>query len=306
MNKFDENKADLLLADFLNMMAAEIGASKNTLEAYERDLRQYFAYNGKSLKEISQGDISAYMQHLGKKGYAPKSAARKLSALKDFFKFLYTEKEIDKNPTANVIAPRLEKPLPKFLTAEEIRLLLQAAGEKKDAVHVRTVTMLTLMYACGLRVSELVSLPEGCINFDKKQILVRGKGSKERLLPIADAAVEAVLAYLPYRENFIRGRKSVWLFPSLRSKLGHVTRDGFFKNLAKLAMSCGIDSRRVSPHVLRHSCATHLLHRGVDLRLVQKMLGHEDIATTEIYTHIMPEDLLKQASQRHPLAKYLK
>ena len=297
---------DLLLKDFLDMMAAEIGASNNTIEAYQRDLLQFFEYNQKELKDISQQDISDYMQYLGRKGYAPKSAARKLSALKDFFKFLYTEKEITKNPTVNIIAPRLEKPLPKFLSADDIENLINKAQEKKDAVHIRTATMLALMYACGLRVSELVALPEGCINFDKKQILVRGKGSKERLLPVAESALTKILEYLPYREKFIRGRKSIWLFPSLRAKAGHVTGDSFFKNLKDLAVACGIEPNKISPHVLRHSCATHLLHRGVDLRLVQKMLGHEDIATTEIYTHIMPEDLMSQISQKHPLAKYLK
>jgi len=163
--------------------------------------------------------------------------------------------------------------------------------------------MLELMYACGLRVSELVCLPESCIDFDKKQILVRGKGSKERLIPIAGAAVDAISEYLNIREEFIRGgRKSIWLFPSRRSREGHITRDAFFKNIKETAVKAGISPLRVSPHVLRHSFATHLLNNGADLRSVQKMLGHESIVTTEIYTHILSENLIREVQQKHPLA----
>ena len=231
--------------------------------------------------------------------------ARKISAIKDYFKFLYSEKEITGNPSADIQAPRQEKPLPKFLTVDEIRLLMETAAAEKTLAFKRLAVMLELMYACGLRVSELVSLPENCINFDKRLILVRGKGSKERLIPIAGTALDAVNAYWDIRDSFIRGgRKSVWLFPSLTSKSGHITRDAFYKDLKNLAAQAGINPSKISPHVLRHSFATHLLNGGADLRAVQKMLGHENIATTEIYTHIISDQLIQTVKQNHPLSRF--
>lgn len=291
------------IADFLDMMAAEVGASANTLDAYRRDLEQFEAFSKIPLKQVSARDIEEYIGWLGERHYAVKSVARKISALRDFFKFLYSEKEIDSNPLANISSPKPEKPLPKFLTAAEVKQLLATAREKDSFLSRRLAVMLELMYACGLRVTELVTLPETCINFDKNQILVRGKGSKERLIPIAGSTAKAVKEYLSFRDQFIRGgRKSIWLFPSLRSRLRHMTRDGFYKDLKELAVCAGLDPQKVSPHVLRHSFATHLLHNGADLRSVQKMLGHESIATTEIYTHVMSEDLIRVVAQKHPLS----
>ncbi len=292
------------IEEFLDMMSAEVGASVNTIAAYRRDLQQFVEACRMPPESVQAADVSEYVTFLHKKRYAVKSVARKISALRDFFKFLYTEKAININPMAKIAAPKAEKPLPKFLTQQDVLELIAAAKEKNGARGKRLSAMLELMYACGLRVSELVGLPEGCINFDKKQILVRGKGNKERLIPVADAALHAVLEYLQYRDEFIKnGRKSIWLFPSKLSKLGHITRDGFFKDLQELAIICGIPPQKISPHVLRHSFATHLLHGGADLRSVQKMLGHEDIATTEIYTHIVPEDLLRVVAAAHPLGK---
>lgn len=292
------------IEEFLDMMSAEVGASVNTIAAYRRDLQQFVEICRMPPEKVQTADVSEYVSFLHKKRYAVKSVARKISALRDFFKFLYTEKAININPMAKIMAPKAEKPLPKFLTQQNVLDLIAAAKEKDGARGKRLSAMLELMYACGLRVSELVGLPEGCINFDKKQILVRGKGNKERLIPVADSALHAVLEYLQYRDDFIKnGRKSIWLFPSKLSKLGHITRDGFFKDLQELAIICGIPPQKISPHVLRHSFATHLLHNGADLRSVQKMLGHEDIATTEIYTHIMPEDLLRVVAAAHPLGK---
>lgn len=291
------------IADFLDMMAAEVGASVNTLDAYRRDLEQFEAFCKIPLKQVSARDIEEYIGWLGERHYAVKSVARKISALRDFFKFLYSEKEITLNPLANISSPKPEKPLPKFLTAAEVKQLLATAREKDSFLSRRLAVMLELMYACGLRVTELVTLPETCINFDKNQILVRGKGSKERLIPIAGPTAKAVKEYLSFRDQFIRGgRKSIWLFPSLRSRLRHMTRDGFYKDLKELAVCAGLDPQKVSPHVLRHSFATHLLHNGADLRSVQKMLGHESIATTEIYTHVMSEDLIRVVAQKHPLS----
>lgn len=290
---------------FLAMMSAERGAAQNTLEAYQRDVNQFLVFcKEDELKNICQDDIADYIQFLGKRTLSPKTVARKLSAIREFFKFLYTEKEIKDNPAADILTPKQEKPLPKFLTEEEINRLIDASINSESIRHKRLAVMVELMYACGLRVSELVSLPENCINFDRRQILIRGKGSKERIVPVAPRAIHAVLNYLTYREDFMTpGRRSVWLFPSKSSASGHLTRDAFFKNIKELAVKAGIAPSRVTPHVLRHSFATHLLNHDVDLRSVQKLLGHESINTTEIYTHILSDKLIKTVKKLHPLAQ---
>ncbi len=297
--------AGALLESFLAMMVAERGASQNTIENYQRDLEQFLSFISVSnLSEVKDKDVYQYVQFLSKYPYAPKSIARKISALKEFFKFLFSEKEIRENPTAYLMAPKQEKPLPKFLTEVELKRLIDTA-QSKEGMHARRLAvMLVLMSACGLRVSELVGLPENCINFDKKEILVRGKGSKERLIPISDEAIEAVLDYTTYRDNFIRGgRKSIWLFPSLTSSSGHMTREAFFMALKEIAVEAGISPEKISPHVLRHTFATRLLNHEADLRSVQKMLGHEDISTTEIYTHITSEKLIDTVKRLHPLSR---
>lgn len=294
-----------LIDSFLNMMAAEIGASPNTLAAYRRDVEQFSVICGEDYAALDEEDIAKYIQVLSKEGYVAKSVARKISAVKGFLTFLYSEKEINSHPAQYIQAPKQEKPLPKFLTEAEVRCLIAEAEESDKPSQKRLAVMLELMYACGLRVSELVELPENCINFDKKQLLVRGKGSKERLIPIAGPAMKKVLDYLDLRPEFIRGgRRSRWLFPSVSSGSGHMTRDAFFKNIKETAIKAGLNPEKVSPHVLRHSFATHLLNNDADLRSVQKMLGHENINTTEIYTHIQPVRLVETVNKRHPLAKY--
>lgn len=291
------------IESFLDMMVAEVGASQNTVVAYRLDLEQFQEAYGSGWSELKPQDIADYVQALSRQHYAARSVARKLSALKDFFKFLFSEKVISTNPTANILTPKQEKPLPKFLTESEMRALIDAAMAGDKFSDQRMAVMLELMYACGLRVSELVSLPENCFNFDKKQIFVRGKGNKERLIPVASQALQVVFKYLEIREEFIRGgRRSIWLFPSKTSKLGHMTRDAFFKSIKEVAIKAGIYPDKVSPHVLRHSFATHLLNHDADLRSVQKMLGHEDIATTEIYTHIISDKLMETVQKKHPLA----
>lgn len=297
--------AGALLESFLAMMVAERGASQNTIENYQRDLEQFFAMVPISdMKNITDKDVFQYVQALSRMNYAPKSIARKISALKEFFKFLFSEKEIKENPTAYLMAPKQEKPLPKFLSESELKCLTDTALSKEGIHARRLAVMLILMSACGLRVSELVGLPENCINFDKKEILVKGKGSKERLIPISDEAMEAVLDYTTYRDNFIRGgRKSIWLFPSLTSSSGHMTREAFFMALKELAAEAGISPEKISPHILRHTFATRLLNHDADLRSVQKMLGHEDISTTEIYTHITSEKLIDTVKRLHPLSR---
>lgn len=289
---------------FLEMMSAERGASANTLEAYGRDVGEFLTYcGGLALKEISRDDVGDFVQYLGREGRSPKTVARKLSVVREFFKFLYTEKDIKDNPAADVLTPKQEKPLPKFLSEDEIKRLIAAAKECSGPKGRQMTAMLELMYASGLRVSELVSLPENCINFDRRQVFVRGKGSKERVVPVAPAAMQAVFDYLEQRDCFIReGRRSIWLFPSKSSRSGHISRDTFFKRLKELAVKAGIYPSRVTPHVLRHSFATHLLNHNADLRSVQKMLGHESINTTEIYTHILSDKLLETVQKLHPLA----
>ena len=289
---------------FLEMMSAERGASANTLEAYGRDVEEFLTYcGGLALKEISRDDVGDFVQYLGRVGRSPKTVARKLSAVREFFKFLYTEKDIKDNPAADVLTPKQEKPLPKFLSEDEIKRLIAAAKECSGPKGRQMTAMLELMYASGLRVSELVSLPENCINFDLRQVFVRGKGSKERVVPVAPAAIQAVFDYLEQRDCFIcEGRRSIWLFPSKSSRSGHISRDTFFKRLKELAVKAGIYPSRVTPHVLRHSFATHLLNHNADLRSVQKMLGHESINTTEIYTHILSDKLLETVQKLHPLA----
>lgn len=294
------------IENFLSMIVAERGAAQNTVESYERDLLQFLDFfDKKDLNNISSDDLSDYVQKLSQKhGYAPKSIARKISAVKEFFKFLFSEKEIKENPATYLTAPKQGKILPKFLTEEELGSLIEAARSKQDISYRRMAVMLELMSACGLRVSELVSMSENCINLNKKEVLIRGKGSKERLIPISEKAIEAVLDYYTYRNEFIRsGNSSVWLFPSTRSASGHVSRQAFFEYLKGIAREAGINRSRISPHVLRHTFATRLLNHDADLRSVQKMLGHEDISTTEIYTHITSEKLLEKVKRLHPLAQ---
>lgn len=291
---------------FLDAESAEKGAAPTTISSYKSDLLQFFSFSEvNTALDLTEERIEKFLQYLQTSGYAPKSMARKLSTLKDFCRFLYSEKVIDTNPAAYILTPKQEKPLPKFLSVEEIQQLIDAAFAKKDYRYWRIGVMIELMYATGLRVSELVGLPENAINYNKKLITLVGKGSKERIVPIAGRVIAALQEYLPLREEFIKKNSSSnWLFPSLTAVSGHLTRDAFYKDLKKLAADCGIYPSRISPHVLRHSFATHLLNNNADLRSVQKMLGHENIATTEIYTHIIPQKLGDVVRSKHPLAHF--
>jgi len=291
-----------LLTDFLDAEAAEKGVALNTLKAYQNDIEQFAGFIGKSPEQANAADISTFVEDLNRRGFAVKSVSRKISALKEFYKFLLSENIIKENPAATVMRPKAEKPLPKFLTIEEIRQLIIAAEANPQFPRRRLAVMLKLMYAYGLRVSELVTLTENSVNLKKGQIFVKGKGSKERVIPVAAAAIEAVAAYLPIRKAFLGKRQSPWLFCSEQAIDGHLTRDAFYKLLKKVAAEAGISPQRVSPHVLRHSFATHLLGKNVDLRSLQKMLGHENIGTTEIYTHIVSPALVKTVQTKHPLA----
>lgn len=297
----NENEQKIEL--FLDACVAEKGAAVNTVNSYRSDLEQFADFYQGDFAEVELEDGVAFVQYLHEKGYEATSIARKLSALRDFGKFLFSEKFIRENPFADIDNPKKGSILPKFLTRNEIDDIINAAQRFKDLTHQRTAVMLKLMYACGLRVSELVSLPLNCLNAKQHQLAVKGKGSKERLIPIADAAMQSVLSWIELRRLMLRRRESRFLFPSNRALCGHLTRDGFYKNVKNLAILAGIDSARVSPHVLRHSFATHLLDKQVDLRSLQAMLGHKDIATTQIYTHTTATNLIEDVMKKHPLQK---
>jgi len=290
---------------FLDMMAAEKGAAMNTLAAYRRDLKQFMDFCDVNADRLTKEHISAFLHFLNiNQHYSPRSQARKLSTIRDFCAFLFSEKIITDNPAAHISTPKIGKGLPKFLTPAQVLLLQEKAASYSSPALRRIGVMITLMFSCGLRVSELIALPATAVNFDTKQIRVCGKGGKERIVPVAKEAADALHDYAFYRSDFIaKGQNSPWLFPSLRSADGHLTRGLFFKQLKKLATECGINPDIISPHVLRHSFATNLINHDADLRSVQKMLGHENISTTEIYTHITPSKLLQTVFEKHPLQK---
>ena len=273
---------------FLEAMSAEKGRSQKTLIAYSSDLKAAQSEIGDLLNATNE-DIQNYLSHLPDK---PSSIARKASALRSFYKFLMLEKIITKNPTANLELPKRGRALPKYLSPQEIELLISSAGDTKNSVRLRC--MIELLYASGLRVSELCELPMSANLGDK--LLIHGKGAKERLVPMHEAAQYALHKWLELRDS-----DSKYIFPT-SAKDGHITRDGFFKILKKCALLAGIDQHRVSPHVLRHSFASHLLAGGANLRVIQTMLGHEDISTTQIYTHVLPEKLRDTVEKAHPLA----
>lgn len=286
---------------FLEMMAAERGAAANTLAAYRRDLDDlsvFLAPRGKSLGEGEVADLRAYLAALHRRGLVARSAARRLSALRQFHRFLVAEGLRPDDPTQALDSPRLGRPLPKYLTEEEVSALLDAARRRSGVAGIRAVALLELLYAAGLRVSELVGLPVGAVARDRAVLIVRGKGSKERMVPLGEPARAALATWLTVREP----RSSRWLFPG-PGKSGHLTRSAFARLLVDLGAEAGISAARISPHVLRHSFASHLLAHGADLRSVQQMLGHADIATTQIYTHVLDDRLKSLVQQHHPLAK---
>ncbi|MBR4891675.1 MAG: site-specific tyrosine recombinase XerD [Alphaproteobacteria bacterium] len=276
---------------FLEALSAEKGRSDKTLTSYASDLNLADTSIDGGLMKAKETDIQNYLSNLPDK---PSSIARKASALRGFYKFLMLEKIITSNPTANLELPKRNRTLPKFLTVEEIELLISSAGDIRNSLRLRA--MIELLYASGLRVSELCELPTSAILGNK--LLIHGKGAKERLVPMHDAAVHSLNKWMDMRGDI----NSKYVFPS-NGKSGHITRDGFFKILKKCAVLAGIDPNRVSPHVLRHSFASHLLAGGANLRAIQTMLGHEDISTTQIYTHVLPDQLKETVSKHHPLAK---
>ena len=298
---------------FLDMMAAERGASKNTLESYGRDLDQFSLF----LKnrhcdpaDALQSYIKAYLKSLSGAGLASSTIARHISTLRCFFGFLYLEKLRADNPCSLISVPKKESSIPKFLSEGEVEILLRVAGKRKGSKGLRLLALLEILYATGLRVTELVGLPSAAISGDRQFIIVRGKGEKERMVPLNDPARDAISNYLSVRGVFFKDSElnlknnNLWLFPS-RGKQGHLTRARFSQLLKEVANEAGIPGHKVSPHILRHSFASHLLANGADLRSLQQMLGHSDISTTQIYTHVLSERMKALVNDVHPLAKGL-
>lgn len=286
---------------FLEMMVAERGSSPRTIESYRRDLADLEGFlntHGTQIIKAKRSDLEAYLHQLATVGMAPKTQARRLSSMREFYRFLFSENSIQQNPTDYLISPKIGKSLPKYLSEEEVsRLLAQAEKDEK-----RVYTLLEVLYASGLRVSELVGLPISALDGENQTLRVMGKGGKERVVPLNTRALNALEKWMVKRETDLPvGRTNKWLFPS-SAKEGHLTRDAFFKHLKQIAKGAGIIPEKVSPHVFRHSFASHLIAHEADLRSVQKMLGHADIATTEIYTHVLPERLKKIVEKSHPLA----
>jgi len=291
---------------FLEMLVAERGAARNTIDSYRRDLadvESFLARRDRGIEAASTDDLREYLALLNANGATPSTAARRLSALRQFFRFLYAEGVRGDDPTATIESPRRGRPLPKLLSEAEVSQLLERARSKRGPEGLRLTALLETLYATGMRVSELVSLPLSAVARDPRYILVRGKGGKERLVPLSEPAREALNGYKGVRGQFCRnGVESPYLFPS-RGGSGYLTRHRFAQLLKQLSTEAGIAPSKVSPHVLRHAFATHLLNRGADLRSVQQMLGHADIATTQIYTHVLDERLKSLVETHHPLAR---
>lgn len=292
---------------FLEMMAAERGAARNTLTAYGKDLEDvsgFLARRGKGFADAAAEDIEAWFVDLSDRGLSASTAARRRAAVRQFYRFVLGEGWRTDDPSRRVEAPKQGRPLPKVLTRDEVDRLLAAASAKDGGQGLRLACLIELTYASGLRVSELVALPLAALARDPAYLIVKGKGGKERLAPLNDAARGAVKAWLEVRAAFLpKGvKESPWLFPS-RGKAGRLTPRRFSQLLEEAALAAGIDPDRVSPHVLRHAFATHLLEGGADLRVVQTLLGHSDIATTQIYTHVAGDRLRAVVESKHPLGR---
>lgn len=299
---------------FLDMLAAERGAGDNTLSAYRNDLDDLAAFLAARKSSFASADtdaLRAYLADLDARGFKSTTAARRLSAMRHLFRFLLTEQLRRDDPAAILAGPRRGRALPKVLTIADVDRLLTAAKAATEVAELnaaqrlralRLYCLLEVLYATGLRVSELVALPVTAARRDARMIMVRGKGDKERLVPLNDAARAAMAAYLAAHDaTHGKDGRSRWLFPSFGDS-GHLTRQHFARELKELAAAAGLSPRLVSPHVLRHAFASHLLHNGADLRIVQTLLGHADISTTQIYTHVVEERLKSLVRDLHPLA----
>jgi len=301
-----------LTALYLDMLAAERGAGVNTLAAYRRDLEDFSAHlkdAGRSIAKASTEDLRGYLSELSRRGMRVTTVARRLSAMRQLYRFLYAEGHRADDPAAVLQGPKRERNLPKTLSLAEVDHLLRTAATSDPALPLpvrlraaRLACLVELLYATGLRVSELVALPASAARKDARVIIVRGKGNKERMVPLNDAAKRAMADYLALLKESGSEAQSKWLFPSFGDS-GHLTRQHFARELKTLAGAAGLRAAQVSPHVLRHAFASHLLHNGADLRVVQTLLGHADISTTQIYTHVLEQRLKSLVRDLHPLAQ---
>lgn len=287
-------------------MAVERGAASRTLDGYRLDLSDFSAFTaarGVSPDAAETADLRAYLASLGKQGRANSTISRRLSALRQFYRYLYAEGLRRDDPSTTLDGPKRRRPLPRYLSEVEVETLLAVAHDRGGPEGLRLTALLEVLYATGLRVSELVSLPLASATRDVRYLTVKGKGGRERIVPLSDPALDAIAAYLPARAGFLKsGKASPWLFPS-RGRSGHLSDRRFAQLLKELAMEAGLPVDRVSPHVLRHAFASHLLAHGADLRAVQQMLGHADISTTQIYTHVLESRLKSLVENHHPLAE---
>ena len=301
------------IRQFLDMLAAERSAAQNTLDAYRRDLDDFAQFLARSHREIEQAaaaDVTGYLRHVAESGLAPSSRARRLSAIRQFFRFLTAEGVLKESPAYGLSGPKKPLALPKTLSVAEVDRLIETARERIEPAHgrervraLRLYALIEMLYATGMRVSELVTLPRAVLTGDGRVLMIKGKGGRERLVPLNKPSREALTRYLE-AERETGGAplgKAKWLFASSGAE-GHLTRQRLAQELKGLAEDAGLDPRRVSPHVLRHAFASHLLDRGADLRSVQQLLGHADISTTQIYTHVLEERLKQVVFERHPLA----
>ncbi len=305
-------EAKFWISQFLEARAAEYGAAQNTLSAYERDLSAFAAWvttQKDSLETITQDGIERYLMDCANQGLAKSTLARRLSAVRQLFTFAFEERMRTDNPALRIKGAGKSKRLPKTLSVEDVERLLKAARQmgRSKPMRLRSTCLMEVLYATGMRVSELVSLPMSAARGDPEMLLVRGKGDKERLVPLSSTAKDALAAWLAHRdeeeaEARAEGRPgSPFLFPS-NSKQGYLTRNSFYMFVKDLAVAAHVNPSTVTPHTLRHAFATHLLAGGADLRSIQTLLGHADVATTEIYTHVLEERLRQLVEAHHPLA----
>jgi integrase/recombinase XerD len=301
------------VALFLDMLAAERGASANTLEAYGRDLADYedfLSSEGVGVTDAGTDAIRGYLADLTRRGFATASVARRLSAIRQLHRFLYLEAYRGEDPAAVLEGPKRGRPLPKVLTLDEVSRLIATAHARiaeaeippgETARRVRVACFIELLYATGLRVSELAALPAAAARASGDAIIVRGKGNKERMVPLGEPAKAAMAAWRTALAASKQGTAGRWLFPSSVAVSGHITRQQIGLDLKDLALATGLDPGKLSPHVLRHAFASHLLAHGADLRVVQTLLGHADVSTTQIYTHVLDERLKSLVRDLHPL-----
>ena len=304
------------LVRFLEMLSAERGAAQNTLDSYERDLTSFINYcegNRDELLEVTKSELKNYIHHLSEQGLATATRSRSISALRQFYRFLHAEGIIKDDPAQTLRGPQKSRSLPKTLSVAEVEKLLETArmrcetaarssGDNNRLKAARLYCLLEILYATGLRVTELVAMPRATLQGDDRALTITGKGGRQRLVPLNQPARDAIAGYLQAEADYLDGlpATSPWLFPS-RSKHGHFTRQRLGQELKGLAEDVGLNPEKVSPHILRHAFASHLLDRGADLRSVQQLLGHADITTTQIFTHVLEERLKRLVNDHHPL-----